>query len=44
MFYEEDVVEEAPKNQPKVDKLAILEVSGEEGALGFESPSRGHQK
>ena len=35
---------EGPKKQPKVTKIAILEESGEEGVLGFESPSRGLSK
>ncbi|RVW97761.1 hypothetical protein CK203_027971 [Vitis vinifera] len=44
MLSGEDVVVEGPKNQPKVTKIAILEESGEEGVLGFESPSRGSSK
>ena len=41
MLSGEDMAVEAPENQPKVAKIATLKESGEEGASGFESPSRG---
>ena len=39
-----DVIMEAPENQPKVAKTTIPEVSVEEGASSFESPSRDPSK
>lgn len=44
MLSGEDMVEEDTKNQPKVDKLAMPTVSGEEGAPGLKSPSSSPEK
>ena len=42
MLSGEDVVKKAIENQPRVDMLWMPEVSSEEGASGFKSPSLGH--